>query len=238
MVLYGLLGHMKVATIWLTKLKKNNENGKKELFCFRKHNLFLFTQLFVSYECKMWTGGTYKNGKLWAISSDMMTEIWCLALDNWIYMHRNMGGEVIQHGGNPANQGGFCFLPANTTIQKNLFQMTAAPCSERVCMSWLLNPQARCMFTRVSRLNLMMPLQKTPRRGREREGSRERGLERNTDRPEIVINDSGEEEGVWRRRRWKGGKVEVIKRDLKMRIWHLPQDHSEAEERRKPTRMN
>lgn len=105
-----------------------------------------------------------------------------------------------------------------TTIQNNLFQMTAAPCSERVCMSWHLNPQARCMFTLVFLLNLMMPLQETPWRGREREGSRERGLERNTDRPEIVINDSGEEEGVWRRRRWKGGKVEVIKRDLKMRI--------------------
>lgn len=158
-----------------------------------------------------------------------------LALDNWIYTHKNMRGEVIQH------RKVLCWHEATvqiTTIQNNHFQMTAAPCSERVCMSLHLNPQARCMFTLVFLLNLMMPLQKTPWRGREREGSRERGLERNTDRPEIVINDSGEEEGVWRRRRWKGGKVEVIKRDLKMRIWHLPQDHSEAEERRKPTRMN
>lgn len=47
-----------------------------------------------------------------------------------------------------------------------------------------------------------------------------------------MINDSTEE------RVKKGRKEEVMKRDLKTGIRHVPNDHSKAEKRRKPTCIN
>lgn len=105
--------------------------------------------------------------------------------------------------------------------------MTATLCSltreeqNSACGS-LLQP---CVFACMCCLNLDYTSAENTF-GRKTAGtSWERDLERNTNRPEIAINDSSrggsEEEAEWRREK------EVIKRNPKTRIWHPANDHSE-----------
>lgn len=105
--------------------------------------------------------------------------------------------------------------------------MTATLCSltreeqNSACGS-LLQP---CVFACMCCLNLDYTSAENTF-GRKTAGtSWERDLERNTNRPEIAINDSSrggsEEEAEWRREK------EVIKRNPKTRIWHHANDHSE-----------